>query len=141
MGHTVIGVEFVEDALKQFFQEQNIKYTVKKVDDFMLYTVYYFLFEMFHMILFNLLKYEQSEDGRLRLYAGDYFKFTNKYEGLFDCVWDRGALVALPKDLREAYAPHMLQLLSPNFRYFLDTFDYDSTRFPGNIIFATYVNS
>ena len=39
MGHTVIGIEFVEDALKQFFQEQNIKYTTKNVDDFIVYTV------------------------------------------------------------------------------------------------------
>lgn len=39
MGHTVIGIEFVEDAIKQFFQEQNIKYTTKNVDDFTLYTV------------------------------------------------------------------------------------------------------
>ena len=40
MGHTVVGIEFVEEALKQFFQEQNIKYSVSKVDDFMLYMVY-----------------------------------------------------------------------------------------------------
>ena len=39
MGHTVIGIEFVEDAIKQFFQEQNIKYTTTKVDDFIVYTV------------------------------------------------------------------------------------------------------
>ena len=39
MGHTVIGIEFVEDALKQFFQEQNIKYTTTKVDDFIVYKV------------------------------------------------------------------------------------------------------
>ena len=40
MGHTVIGIEFVEDALKQFFQEQNIKYTTTQVDDFIVFTVF-----------------------------------------------------------------------------------------------------
>ncbi len=39
MGHTVVGIEFVEDAIKQFFQEQNIKYTTKNVDEFIVYTV------------------------------------------------------------------------------------------------------
>ena len=67
----------------------------------------------------------------MRLYCGDFFKFTSKYEGLFDCVWDRGSLVAIPRDLRVQYVPHILELLDPNFRYFLDTFEYDSNKYPG----------
>jgi hypothetical protein len=39
MGHTVIGIEFVQEAVEQFFQEQNIKYSVKVVDEFKLFTV------------------------------------------------------------------------------------------------------
>ena len=39
MGHNVVGVEFVESAIEQFFQEQNIKFSVKQVDEFKCFTV------------------------------------------------------------------------------------------------------
>jgi thiopurine S-methyltransferase len=38
-GHEIVGVEFVEDAVLQFFAEQNIKYEVKEVENFKLFTV------------------------------------------------------------------------------------------------------
>jgi thiopurine S-methyltransferase len=39
MGHTVVGIEFVENAIEQFFQEQNIKFTVTTTGDFKVFTV------------------------------------------------------------------------------------------------------
>jgi thiopurine S-methyltransferase len=38
-GYEIVGVEFTEDAVLQFFAEQNIKYDVKEINDFKLYTV------------------------------------------------------------------------------------------------------
>ncbi len=39
MGHTVVGVEFVENAIEQFFQGQNIKFTVEQIDEFKCFKV------------------------------------------------------------------------------------------------------
>jgi len=51
--------------------------------------------------------------------------------GQFDCVWDRGGLVALPPDVRKRYSELVLTLLAPNFRYLLDTFEYNQKDYPG----------
>lgn len=110
LGHRVIGIEVVESAIEQFFQEQKIKFNIKTVDDFKVFS---------------------SEDERVKIYCGDYFKFTSKYEGLFDCVWDRGALVALPDEIRKSYAPHTLQLLEQDYRYLLATYKYNPDLYPG----------
>lgn len=45
----------------------------------------------------------QSQDSRIKIYRGDFFDFGIKFEELFDCVWDRGALVALPREQREMF--------------------------------------
>lgn len=42
----------------------------------------------------------KSDDGKIKLYNGDFFNFNSKHEK-FDCVWDRGALVALPEEQRK----------------------------------------
>lgn len=39
MGHTVIGIEFVESAIEQFFQEQKINFSVKAIDNFKVFIV------------------------------------------------------------------------------------------------------
>ena len=39
LGHTVVGIEFVETAIEEFFAENNIKFNVKTVDDFKVFSV------------------------------------------------------------------------------------------------------
>ena len=47
----------------------------------------------------------ESLDGTLRIVCGDYFKLTsNLLPGKFHCIWDRGSLVAIPKEKRREYA-------------------------------------
>ncbi len=36
-GYEIVGVEYVEDAVQQFFAEQNIKYEQEQVKDFKLF--------------------------------------------------------------------------------------------------------
>ncbi len=58
LGHTVIGVEFVESAIEQFFQEQNIKFSVKTVEDFKVFTVKkVFFLDFGYDLLFNFFKF------------------------------------------------------------------------------------
>ena len=59
-----------------------------------------------------------------------YINFS-EFEEAFDCVWDRGSLVALPEEYRDKYTSHIMTLLKSNFRYLLDTFIYDRALYPG----------
>ena len=82
MGHTVIGIEFVQEAVEQFFQEQNIKYSVKVVDEFKLFTVKIVFKRKLVFFIFKFISNSKSEDGKIRIYNGDFFKFT-KYLFLY----------------------------------------------------------
>ncbi|RNA26973.1 thiopurine S-methyltransferase [Brachionus plicatilis] len=110
LGHEVVGVEFVQMACEQFFSENNIKFTVKDLGDLKLFS---------------------SEDGRIKIYNGDFFKFNTKLEKPFECVWDRGAYGALHYDLRAQYAAHIRTLLDRNVHYLLVVFEYDPRTFGG----------
>ena len=99
LGHEVVGVEYCEKPVQDFFREQNIKYEVKDVKNFKLYI---------------------SEDKRIRIYKGDFFDFTTEYESHIENVWDRGAYISIPADQRVKYAQHIQSLLAPNFRYLFD---------------------
>lgn len=48
MGHKIVGVEFVQSAIEQFFKENNLKFTMKKIENFQVYYVILrFLFKIF----------------------------------------------------------------------------------------------
>ena len=78
MGHTVVGVEFVESAIEQFFQEQKINFSAKQLDDFKCFTVTKNYLKIFFLgkKFVNFYSKIKSEDGKIRLYNGDFFKFT-----------------------------------------------------------------
>jgi len=109
-GHQVIGVEYVEDAVLEFFQEQNLEYEVCQCNNFKLYT---------------------TKDKRIKIYQGDFLNFTSTYEGHFDCVWDRGAYEAIPFEIRKRYAAHMRTLLAPSYVILLGVHFYDPSLYPG----------
>lgn len=99
-GNEVVGVELAEMAVRAFFEE-------------------------------NALAFERSDgpmpsyratDRRITLYCGDYFDFRNER---FDAHYDRGALGALPSDVRRRYAAHTSTLLSSDAEQFVVTVEYD----------------
>ena len=59
----------------------------------------------------------QSKDGRLTIYACDFFLMTPEILGPVDAVYDRGALESINPQDRQNYARVMQSLLGPNFRY------------------------
>lgn len=109
-GHQVIGVEYVQSPVEEFFAENKIDYTTRQVNDFKLY---------------------ESADKSIRIYNGDFFKFTVDYEGPIELVWDRASFVALTPSLRQNYARQIQSLLSDKFNYLMDTFEFDERIFPG----------
>ncbi|MEL6522175.1 MAG: thiopurine S-methyltransferase [Pseudomonadota bacterium] len=60
------------------------------------------------------------------VFVGDIFDLTADQLGQVDAVFDRAALVALPAEVRQTYAPYVTRLTN-HARQFLVTFDYDQS--------------
>ena len=106
-GHEVVGVELAEIPILQLFEENNLGFEVEKGEHLDRYT---------------------AIDVALTLYRGDYFKFADALSSVpFDALFDRGALVALPEQLRPAYIEHTRRLLSPDAVKLIITLEYDQT--------------
>jgi thiopurine S-methyltransferase len=88
-GHEVVGVELVENAVRQFFAEHGATPAVTTRDGFSVYSA-----------------------GAITVLAGDFFATTAALVGTVDGIYDRAALIALPPDLRTRYIAH-LRTLAP----------------------------
>ncbi|MGB1090696.1 MAG: thiopurine S-methyltransferase [Oceanobacter sp.] len=64
------------------------------------------------------------------LYCGDFFELTPEQVGNIDWVYDRGALVALPEDMRKPYTRQIKQL-ADNAVQLLVAFEYDQNQHAG----------
>ena len=64
------------------------------------------------------------------LFAGDLFELSGERLGPVDAVYDRAALVALPKEMRIQYAAH-LKAITDRAPQFLVTYRYDQSRLDG----------
>ena len=84
LGHTVIGVEWIEQACLEFFSENKIEFSVAPLEgvEGSVYT---------------------STDGRLRIYQCDFLHLTESLlGGKVDAVWDIQSLVSInPRDRKQ----------------------------------------
>jgi thiopurine S-methyltransferase len=78
-GYEVVGVELVELAARAFFAERGFAPTRREDGDFVVY-----------------------EHGKLAIWVGEFFATTSAQLGLFDAVYDRAAMIALPAATRDA---------------------------------------
>ncbi|XP_072460037.1 thiopurine S-methyltransferase isoform X1 [Notamacropus eugenii] len=113
LGHSIVGVEISELAIREFFTEQNLSYSEEPV------------------ARISGAKVFKSSSGNITLYCCSIFDLPGVNVGKFDRIWDRGALVAVNPGDRERYANLLLSLLEKGFHYLLSTFSYDSTKFSG----------
>ena len=107
-GFSVVGVEISEFGIRQFFKENDLKYTFTKVDDFYLYS---------------------SEN--LEIYCGDFFSLTSKHLNNVKAVLDRKSLIALEPDLRQKYVKHLNDIISVGARILLVTLQYPQHQMSG----------
>lgn len=105
--NTVIGVEYVEQAVQDFFVEQGLLPEVTGEGP------------------------RRFTSGKYTLFAADFYAMTNDHIGSIDAVFDRASLVALDPTTRKKYANHMSSLLRPGAEVLLVTFDYDQTQMNG----------
>ncbi len=99
-GNSVIGVELSDIAVRAFFEENNLNYTIRE----------------------GKLPAYVAEERNITIYCGDLFHFD---EPGHDGWYDRGAFVATPAEQRPAYAKHIDALLVPDAYKLLITLEYD----------------
>lgn len=107
-GHRVLGVELSQSACRAFFAEAGLECRES----------YDGRFEIF-------------EAGLYRLLCGDFFALTATDLSGVVGVYDRAALVALPPEMRRAYARCLALRLPKRVAMLLLTFDYEQALMPG----------
>ncbi|MEM7393771.1 MAG: thiopurine S-methyltransferase, partial [Verrucomicrobiota bacterium] len=66
----------------------------------------------------------------INIFVGDVFDLNSEQVGPVNAVYDRAALVALPKEMRRRYTAHLLNMTSRSSQL-LVTFEYDQELMPG----------
>lgn len=108
LGYSMLGVELSQVAVEAFFNENALQASVSSQGEFLCYDC----------------------DG-LRILCGDFFALTAEELGEVDVVYDRGALVALPEELRVRYVSSLYALLNSQAEMLLVVFDYPQAEMPG----------
>ena len=107
-GFEVIGVELSPLAVQAFFAENGLSVTSRQQG-----------------------KFSVSETEGLSIYCGDFFDLSGNDLAGVNAVYDRASLVALPPEMRTAYALHMQSLLKPGTKTLLVAFDYPQHEMQG----------
>lgn len=107
LNHKVIGVELSPIACRDFFKENGISYLETKLQDFILF-----------------------ESEYVTLWCGDFFNLPEDVWANTTGLYDRAALVALPKDIREKYAAEIVKR-SKNIETLLISFEYPEDAIEG----------
>lgn len=106
-GYRIAGAELVEMAVQQLFQELGVEPEISKVDKLTLY----------------------SAKG-IDIFVGDIFDLSKEILGPVDAVYDRAALVALPRETRVRYSAHLAKITNQA-PQLLITFEYDQSKMAG----------
>lgn len=102
LGHPVTGVELSEKAVEAYFAEGGE--TPERTEGFYL---------------------TRFSGTRTSLYRGDFFDISRPDISGVRAVYDRGALVALPPELRERYADHLQRVIPEHAHILLMALEYD----------------
>jgi len=107
-GHPVLGVELSPIAVQSFFTENGY---IPHHD--------------------NNKKFDRCDADGIRILCGDFFDLSKDDLANVSAVYDRASLVALPPEMRERYASHLVSILPPATQILLITFDYPQTEMSG----------
>ena len=107
-GHPVLGVELSAIAVQAFFEESG---NAPQHDTYGKFDCY------------------QADD--IRILCGDFFDLTKDDLAKVCAVYDRASLIALPPEMRERYARHLVSILPPATQSLLITVDYPQQEMPG----------
>ena len=112
-GHPVTGVEVAQIAVETYYAEAQVSVDTNVVDRFVKYAP------------------SAATDVPVEILLGDFFDLTAPLLEDVSGVFDRGALVALPPDMRFRYVDHLLRIIPDEARILLLTFEYDQNLVAG----------
>ena len=104
----VIGVELVNKAVKDFFDENNIHYLIQQEK--------------------TLQKFSSKS---IDIYQGDFFELNSEDTAPFKAIYDRASIVAIEKLERKKYVDHLISFLEQTGRILLITIEYDQNQMEG----------
>ena len=107
-GHQVLGCELSGIAAQEFFSEAGINSEVREEAPFV-----------------------RHQGGAVTILEGDLFDLDLARLAGVAGVFDRGALIALPPEMRKRYAEHMITTLPEDARTLLISLEYDQSRIGG----------
>lgn len=107
-GHEVLGVELSQKALDEFLSENHIEAQPVEHERFCGY-----------------------ELGAMTLLCGDFFDLSQVDCTAVKAVYDRAAIVALPKSMRQAYVAHLQKILPEGAVCLMVTMEYDESKLSG----------
>lgn len=107
-GHEVVGIELVEDAVRQFFAEHHLVPSITSTDAFQVYNA-----------------------GAITILVGDFFATSAELVGSIHAIYDRAALIALPAEMRTRYVTQLSRIAPDAKRELLVTVDYPAGSFEG----------
>jgi len=106
-GHKVVGIELNEKAIQELFASLSLQPVIEKIGKLMRYSA-----------------------KNIDIYVGDFFELNKEVLANVDAVYDRGALVALPKEMRIRYASHLINI-TESAPQLLINFEYDQSLLEG----------
>lgn len=105
---SVTGSELSDIACRDFFNAKQFKHTLSASGE---HTVF--------------------RHDNISIWQGDFFKLTPSLLGNFDCIYDRAALVALPKNMQVKYAKHLTQFIEDRTKLFVIAVEFDDNNWQG----------
>ena len=107
-GHPVLGVELSAIAVQAFFNENG--YSPQHASEG---------------------RFDRCEADNIRILCGDFFDLCKDNLAKVGAVYDRASLIALPPEMRESYARHLISILPPATQILLVTVDYPQAEMQG----------
>ncbi len=108
LGHQVTGVELSRSAIEEFDRENRLSGHWSEVEGLALYSA-----------------------GSLRIWQADFFSLSHKHVAPIQAVFDRAALIALPKEMRARYCKHLQALAADQCQQLLICLEYDQSKRDG----------
>ncbi|MEM9155558.1 MAG: thiopurine S-methyltransferase [Cyanobacteria bacterium P01_F01_bin.33] len=106
-GYRIAGAELIEMAIEQLFDELSIEPKISSIGEIRQYSA-----------------------ADIDIFVGNIFDISKGILGSVDAIYDRAALVALPKDVRYRYTTHLAQI-TDRVPQLLVTFEYDQSLMDG----------
>lgn len=105
---TVTGAELSAIACRDFFADSDVNFKQQTQGDFVCYN-----------------------GLNISLWQGDFFKLTAKQLKPVDWIYDRAALIALPKAMQQQYVAHLLSFFQDKTRLLLLTLEFPENEMSG----------